>query len=140
MKFLQKKIMAMLLDWRASGLLKVIYTLATEALLIGYVYFIGFFTIETLLPTFVTVRFSLTTFFFFLIIATMLLSLLGRLLALSFSWNINKKSPLLWLGLLWALGIATISLIKFPLVLLLIIIALFFLSGYLFWNIFFEKK
>ncbi len=130
----------MLLDWRASGLLKVIYTLATEALLIGYVYFIGFFTIETLLPTFVTVRFSLTTFFFFLIIATMLLSLLGRLLALSFSWNINKKSPLLWLGLLWALGIATISLIKFPLVLLLIIIALFFLSGYLFWNIFFEKK
>lgn len=132
--------MAMLLDWRASGLLKVIYTLATEALLIGYVYFIGFFTIETLLPTFVTVRFSLTTFFFFLIIATMLLSLLGRFLALSFSWNINKKSPLLWLGLLWTLGIATISLIKFPLVLLLIIIALFFLSGYLFWNIFFEKK
>lgn len=130
----------MLLDWRASGLLKVIYTLATEALLIGYVYFIGFFTIETLLPTFVTVRFSLTTFFFFLIIATMLLSLLGRFLALSFSWNINKKSPLLWLGLLWTLGIATISLIKFPLVLLLIIIALFFLSGYLFWNIFFEKK
>lgn len=140
MKFLQKKIMALLLDWRASGLLKVVYTLATEALLIGYLYFIGFFTIETLLPTFVTVRFSLTTFFFFLIIATMLLSLLGRFLALYFSWNISKKSPALWLGLFWALGIAIVSLIKFPLPLLLLIIALFFLSGYLFWNIFFEKK
>ncbi len=132
--------MALLLGWRASGLLKVIYTLATEALLIGYVYFIGFFTIETLLPTFVTVRFSLTTFFFFLVISTMLLSLLGRFLALSFSWNINKKSPALWLGLLWALGIATISLIKFPLPLIFLLLVLFFLSGYLFWNIFFEKK
>ena len=140
MKFLQKTIMTQLLDWRASGLLKVLYTLATEALLIGYVYFIGFFTIETLLPTFVTVRFSLTTFFFFLIISTMILSLLGRFLALSFSWSINKKSPALWLGLLWALGIATISLIKFPPIFIPIIIVCFALSGYLFWNIFFEKK
>ena len=140
MEFIQKKFVMLLESWRESELLSVIYALAAEALFIGYFYFIGFFTIETLLPTFVTVRFSLTKFFFVLIVMTMLLALLGRFLKVTFPWNITKKSPLLWLGILWGISILAISLIKFPFIFIPIIIALFAIAGYLFWSISIEEK
>lgn len=139
MNILKEKSLALMENWRTTGALHVTYALALEALFIGYLFFMGLFTIETLLPTFVTVRFSLTKFFFILIAATMLLSLLGRFLELSFSWNITKKNPLLWLGILWAIGILTVSMIKF-LFFIPILIILFGLSGYLFWQILFEQK
>lgn len=140
MESLQKQFITLLEDWRTSGALTVLYALAVEALFIGYLYFIGLFTIETLLPTFITVRLSLTKFFFLLTLATFLLSLLGRFLNLSFPWNITRKSPLLWLGIIWSIGILTVSLIKFPLPIIPLLIAGFLLSGYLFWSIFFEEK
>ncbi len=140
MEFLKKRFVISLIHWRATGVLHVVYALCVEALLIGYLYFIGLFTVETLLPTFVTVRFSLTKFFLLLIIASFLLSLLGRFLSLSFSWNTTRKSPLLWIGVLWAIGILTVSLIKFPLPLIPLLIGGFLLVGYLFWQIFFEEE
>lgn len=140
MEPLHKKITAVLGRSRQSGLLLVVYALLAEALFIGFLYFVGFFTIETLLPTFVTVRFSLTTFFLVLIIATMLLALLGRFLDITFPWNITKKSPLLWLGIVWGIGILLVSLIKFPPVILILIIALLLTALFLFWHVFFEEK
>lgn len=140
MEFLQNKLVALFLRFRTNGALFVIYALAVEALIIGYVFFSGLFTVETLLPTFVTVRFSLTKFFFILILGTILSSLLGRFLNLSFSSPLSRKTPLLWFGTFWGSGILLISLIKFPPLLIPVIIALFLLSGYLFWNILFEEK
>lgn len=139
MELLQKKLTTVFASWRATGALHVVYALSLEALFIGYLFFMGLFTVETLLPTFVTVRFSLTKFFFVLIAATILLSLLGRFLELSFTWNITKKNPILWLGILWSIGILTVSMIKF-LFFIPILIILFGLSGYLFWQILFEQK
>ena len=118
----------------------MVYALSVEALAIGYLYFIGLFTIETLLPTFITVRFSLTLFFFFLLLATFLVALLGQFLELSFPYRITRKSPLLFLGLLWGTGILVISLVKFPLWALILMTALFFVCGYLFWQIFLNEK
>ncbi len=140
MDFLFKQLTPSLEKWRTSGALHIVYALAVEALIIGYLYFAGFFTIETLLPTFVTTRFSLAKFLLILTLSTFATALLGRSLNLSFSWNITKKSPLLWLGIFWAVGILSVSLIKFPPLLIPVFIAGFFLSGYLFWNIFFEKE
>ncbi len=125
--------------YRTTGVLHVVYALAAEALLAGYVFFIGLFTVETLLPTFITVRFSLTKYLFFLIMSTWALALLGRFLNLSFSGTISRKSPLLWLGVLWTIGILAVSLFKFPPILIPFLIALFLFSGYLFWTIFFEE-
>ena len=140
MDFLFKKLTPSLGKWRTSGALHIVYALAVEALIIGYLYFAGFFTIETLLLTFVITRFSLAKFLLILTLSTFATALLGRYLNLSFSWNITKKSPLLWLGIFWAVGILSVSLIKFPPLLIPVFIAGFFLSGYLFWNIFFEKE
>ncbi|MBP9728292.1 MAG: hypothetical protein KBD27_02850 [Candidatus Moranbacteria bacterium] len=140
MELIQKKINAILLRYKATGILHVGYALLAEALLIGFVFFAGLFTLETLLPTFVTVRLSLTKFFFFLVIGTMLLSLLGHFLQVSFPWNITKKNFLLWGGILWGIGILTLSLLKFPPLLIGIILLLFLASGYLFWNIFSEEN
>lgn len=140
MDFVKNKIDAVLKRWRSEGSLHIAYALGTEALLIGYLYFIAFFTIETLLPTFVTVRFSLTMFFFFLVLATFVLSLLGRSLKVTHNWNITKKSPILWLGLFWGFGILLVSLIKFPPLLIPIILAGLLFSGHLFWKILFEDE
>ena len=140
MDFLLKKLTPSFERWRASGVLHVVYALAVEALIIGYLYFAGFFTIETLLPTFVTIRFSLAKFLLILMLSTFATALLGRYLDITFSWNITKKSPLLWLAILWAIGILSVSLVKFPLPLIPVFVAGFLLSGYLFWNVFFEKE
>lgn len=125
---------------KENGSLFVFYALVSEALLLGFIGFIALFTIETLLPTFITARFSLTKFFFFLFLLSFALALLGRYLNLSFQQQINKKNPLLWLGLLWMFGILALSLYKFPLPIIPIIIAGFFLVGFLFWKIFFGKN
>lgn len=140
MNFLSQKFLDVLLEWRLSGALRVAYALSVEALAIGYLYFIGLFTIETLLPTFITVRFSLTLFFFFLLLATFLVALLGQFLELSFPYRITRKNPLLFLGLLWGTGILVISLVKFPLWALILMTVLFFVCGYLFWQIFLNEK
>ncbi len=132
MNILTNKLLAVLHDAKANGSLQVLYALLAEALFIGLLFFMSLFTLETLLPTFVTIRFSLTKFFLALVLLTLSVSLLGRFIGVSFSWNISRKSPLLFIGLFWALGILTVSLIKFPLPLIPLIIALLFLSGYLF--------
>lgn len=135
-----QKFLDTLVKWRLSGALRVAYTLSVEALAIGYLYFIGLFTLETLLPTFITVRFSLTLFFFFLLLATFLVALLGQFLELSFPFKITRKSPLFILGLLWGTGILVISLVKFPWWSIILISVLFLVCASLFWNIFFEEK
>lgn len=140
MNFLQQKIQGILIKWREIGLLHVAYALLLEGLVIGYLGFMALFTIEMLLPTFVTVRFSLTKFFFFLFLLSFVLTALGRYLDMSFEWKITKKNPLLWLGFLWTLGILILSLYKFPLFIIPIIILAFFSIGYLFWKILFEEK
>lgn len=125
---------------KENGLLTVCYALLSEALLLGYLGFAALFTIETLLPTFVTVRLSLTKVLFVLILLSFLLAALGRFLNLSFPFSLDKKSPLLWLGLLWMVAILAVSLLKFPLVVIVILIAGFLFIGYLFSQIFFGKN
>lgn len=140
MKIVSAYLTKQLSSLKENGFLSVIYALLAEALLLGFIGFVALFTIETLLPTFVTARFSLTKFFFVLFLFSFALVLLGRYLNISFQQKINKKSPLLWLGLLWTFGILAISLYKFPLPAIPIIIAGFFLAGFLFWKIFFGEN
>lgn len=128
-----------LMKLKENGFLRVCYALLLEALFIGYLGFITLFTMEMLLPTFVTARFSLTKFFFLLFLFSFILTALGRYLDMSFAWKINKKNPLLWIGLLWTLGILLLSLYKFPPFIIPIIILAFFLIGYLFWKILFDE-
>lgn len=125
---------------KADGALAVFYALLAEALFLGYLGFIALFTVETLLPTFVTVRFSLTKFLFILFLLSFVLGLLGRYLDLHFSLTIRKKSPWLMLGLFWTLGILILSLYKFPPLVILILILGFACTGLLFWKIFFGEK
>lgn len=125
---------------KKDGSLHVVYALLAETLFLGLLAFVGLFTIETLLPTFVTVRFSITKFFLGLSLLTFLLAALGQLIDIEFTLRIKKTSPLLWLGMLWAFAILTISLYKFPLFLIPFLILGFFATGYLFVKIFLEEK
>lgn len=140
MDFLQKKLQAIFTQWRESGFLSVIYALLAEALLIGYLGFTALFTMETLLPTFVTARLSLAKFFAVLVLLSFALALLGRYLDIGFGWKTGKKNPLLWIGLLWTVAILAVSLYKFPIATIPVIIAGFLLVGFLFFRIFFSRQ
>ncbi|MFZ2187666.1 MAG: hypothetical protein WAV46_03540 [Candidatus Moraniibacteriota bacterium] len=129
-----------LIRLKASGGLTVCYALLTEMLFIGYLAFASLFTIEILLPTFVTAHLSLTKFFFVLLSFSFVLVFLGHVLDLNFDWKIQKKNPLVWLGLLWTIGILAISLFNFPPLLIPLIIATFLLVGFLFWKILFDEE
>jgi hypothetical protein len=124
---------------KENGFLLVVYALLAEALLLGFGGFLTLFTVETLLPTFVTARFSLTKLLVVLVLFALTLGLLGRYLNISFPL-LTKKSPALWLGLLWMGGIFAISLYKFPLPVIPIIIAGFFLVIFLFYKIFLDEE
>lgn len=140
MEALEKLLAPYIATLKQNGLLTVCYALLAEALIIGFLGFGALFTIETLLPTFVTIRFSLTQFFSILILLTFVLSILGHFLDISFESKMNRKNPWLWIGLIWMLGILLISLYKFPPLTIPFIIAGFFLVGFLFYKIFFEQE
>ncbi|MBI2439272.1 MAG: hypothetical protein HYV45_01570 [Candidatus Moranbacteria bacterium] len=131
MKHLSQTIHKKLLRAKENGLLAVCYALLAEALLLGYLGFIGLFTIETLLPTFVTARFSLTKMLSALVFFSFFLAALGRFLHLSFPFSFNKKSPLFSFGLLLAIALLSVSLFKFPPIIIFLLIGGFFLAGYL---------
>jgi hypothetical protein len=126
--------------WKSLGILSVVYALLAEALLIGYVTFAGLFTIETILPTFISVRLSLTAFLALLFISSFLLAILGRFLDLDFTSGLRRRNPLLSIGILWMTSILALSLYKFPLFLIPILILAFLGIGFLFLSLFFKKN
>ncbi len=140
MKILTQKFFAILEHSKQSGNLLMIFALATEALCIAYIFLAGLFTLETLLPTFVTTRLSLSGFLAILLILTFVVALLGKYLEASFLWKCTWKSPLIILGIFWATGILGLSLLKFPLLLVPVLILGFLFAGTLFWQILFEEE
>jgi hypothetical protein len=140
MSILNQKIKTAFEKWRVSGSLSVAYALLAEALLIGFVTFAGLFTIETILPTFISVRLNLTAFLALLLIGSFLLATLGRFLNIDFPSGLRWRNPFLWIGIVWTIGILAVSLYKFPLFLIPILILTFLGIGYLFSRIFFGEK
>jgi|SRR6185369_4412371 len=141
MEYKKKYVSTQLNILKDSGLLRVVYALLLEALFIGFLIFVGLFTVETVLPTFVTVRFSLAKLLLGLIILSFVLVSLGRYLELSYSIHTKKIKPFFWLALFWSLGIFAVSLYKFPPIAIPIIVVGFLAVGYLFAKILlFEQK
>ncbi len=101
--------------WKETGSLALVWTLLFEVLVVGYIGFAGLYTLEVLLPTFITARLSLTKVFFFLLLGTSILAWLGAKLELDFPKESLWKSPSLWITILWGVGLLLISLIKLPL-------------------------
>ncbi|MEI8097003.1 MAG: hypothetical protein WCG73_02770 [Candidatus Moraniibacteriota bacterium] len=139
MKNLTRYITERLIHFKKNGVLVVLYALIVEALFIGYLAFATLFTLEMILPFFISAHLSLTKFFFALFLASFVLTLLGRILDLNFQWNINKKNPLLWIAFLWTVSIFGLSLFNFPPFIIPLIIIAFLFVGFLFWKIFFGE-
>lgn len=140
MEHWHQSLLSLLKRGRDTGFLTVVHALLTEALLIGLLYALGLITVEALLPTFVTTRFSIALFIGGLILLLLLTSALGHFLALSFPRTLTLRHPLALLGLLWGVGLLLVSLVKFPFWSIPLIIALFLVSGYHFFQLFLEEK
>lgn len=111
--------------WKANGTIAIASALLFELLTVLWPGFFMLFALETLLPTFVTIRLSLSNFLAFLILATIFYLFLERQLDDSPS---QTKTPW-WLTVgAWGFGVILIGLsfARFPLMGVLI-----FLVSYL---------
>lgn len=113
---------------KTTGWLTVLAALLFELLLALWVIFLGLFFLETLLPTFITIRLSLTTFLSFLLLLTTLYLAIEQYLALPISPN-NSRTPRFFSWGIFFSGFVLIvlSLARFPL-----FMGVLFLLGYSF--------
>ncbi|GEM_PF-4966701 len=109
----------------------VLYALLCEMLVVGYLIFIALLTLESLLPTFVTARLSLSIFFMILTLGSFIVATLGNMLQTSFASGLRFRHPLAIISILWSAGIIALSLTAFPLATIPIILIGFLSVGYL---------
>jgi hypothetical protein len=99
---------------RKNGRLAIGLNLLFETLIAGWVGFFGLYTLEVLLPTFITSRLSLPAFFVVLVGGSALLSLLAEH---SPARSVHFRSAgrvLIALVLLWSFALVALSLYRFP--------------------------
>lgn len=123
---------SLLTPLETRGYLTVVFLLLAEGLAIGFVIFAGLFTLEMLLPTFVTARISLAGFLTVLLLLLLLLLALGERLKLSFSLLRRPPTITIVFFALWSLGLLIIGLRAFPLWSIIVLITLLGVSLTLF--------
>lgn len=114
--------------WKHSGMLALVAALLFELLVVLWLSFLALFSLETLLPTFVTVRLSLTNFLAVLILGTLLYLSLEQKISDNHSVDTNTKLER-WIRIgLWVFGalLLLLSLARFSLIGVII-----FFFGYL---------
>lgn len=131
------KLIQSILHYKENGVLTLLFNILVEFLFIGYIGFLSLFTLEMILPLFVTSHISLTKLFIILSSLSFFTLILGRIIEENFEIYLNKKNPFLWMGLLLALGIFSLSLFQFPLGTIPFILIAFFTVLWFLWDIFF---
>lgn len=127
-------------SWNDRGYLRLGWAILFEALIIGFIGFAILYTLEVLLPTFITARLSLSKILFFLLLGTSLLGWLGTYVQLEFSKHQVWRSPLFWASLLWGTFLLLVSMIKLPFWSIPLFLFGTFVIGYLFLQVFLEDK
>lgn len=100
---------------RVNDLSLVWLAVLLELLTAAYVIFLFLFSLEMLLPTFVSSKISLVKFSGFLFLFTFAALGLGRMLQVRFSFALPFRKTLFALTPLWLVGILSLALLKFPL-------------------------
>lgn len=117
--------------WKVNGKLAIFAALLLELIIVLWLSFLALFALETLLPTFVTVRLSLTNFLAFLLLTTIFYLFLERQLDLPTE---ETKTPR-WLTVgVWGFGffIIALSLARFSIIGVLIFLIAYFLLTWTF--------
>lgn len=104
----------LLKTWKESGILAFGYSLLVELLALLYLLFLGLFTLEILLPGFVSVRINMAVFLATLIILTAGTAMLGRFLGAHFPATAPYEKLIVGTVIAWGIGIIGIALISFP--------------------------
>lgn len=126
--------------WKESGILAFAYSLLVELLMLLYLLFLGLFTLEILLPGFVSVRINMAIFLATLILLTMATAMLGRFLGAHFPATASYEKLILSTLIAWGTGIIGISLISFPWWSLAVLLALSLAILFFLRDIFLEEK
>lgn len=96
-------------------MLALVAALLFELLIVLWVSFLALFAFETLLPTFVTMRISLTFFLAFIVLTTIIYCALEKQLNIPSKSRTTKTPQWAIIGL-WVFGVSliTLSLARFP--------------------------
>jgi hypothetical protein len=118
----------------------VAFALLSETLELLLFVFALLITVEAFLPGFISLTASFTKLSLLIFAIFAALVLLARELSLAFPFSPDKKSPLVWMGIMWLAFILTLSTIGFPPLSVPIIIGSFFAIAALFWKILFRGE
>lgn len=115
-----------------DGHAHVLYALLVEVILLILLSFAGLFTLETILPGIISSRFIIGKLIIIAVPLIFFTAFLGRVLGISFSTFHSSSLRILIIGgLLWTLGISTLSLLAFPIWSIPIFLISFATIGYL---------
>ncbi len=125
---------------KASGYANILYALLVEGIFLLLFAFATLFTLEMILPGIISSRFVLAKFLISIILLLVGTGFFGKLLGLRFPISFSIPKPILFLAFLWALSLLTLSLLKFPVWSIPIILLAFVGIGYSFFLLLFGTK
>lgn len=136
MNFLEKSFQKL----KESGYGNILYALLIEGMFLLLLAFAGLFTLEMILPGIIASRFVLAKFLIVIIFLLISTGFFGKFLGLRFPISLSIPKPIRILAFLWAFFLLTLSLLKFPLWSIPIILLAFFGIGYFFRETLLENK
>ncbi|MFA9262361.1 MAG: hypothetical protein ACEQSB_03335 [Undibacterium sp.] len=128
---------------KKNGSLAIGANLLFDIVLLGWLAFAGLYSIEVLLPTFVTARLSLVKFSVILIGLTALLAVTGK--SLPHTSRITERAPhihrwLFFVTIAFILGILTLAHYRFPWWTIPISVGSYAATSYVFWKNYRSEK
>lgn len=138
---MREKFNLSLKHWKEDGSLAIAALLTSELLAVLWLGFLALFALETLLPTFVTVRLSLTEYLTWLILGTVATLWLRRESGVKSLMSSKKVGHVLLAGTVcMTVVLIALSMARFPLIPGLVFFASSLGLGWLLWRSFQEKS
>lgn len=138
---MREKIALSLERFKKNGSLAIAALLLTELAAVLWLGFLGLFALETLLPTFVTVRLSLTEYLTWLVLGTAaLLFLRDKAGVTAFEVPPSIAGPLFWTAILALALLVALSMARFPVIPGIIFFVGYSFLAWLLWRSFQESN
>ena len=118
----------------------VAFALLTETFEILLFVFAALITVEAFLPGFISLTGSFVKLAILIFTIFIVLVALAQVIPVSFPFAPDKRSPIVWIGIMWLAFVLTLTTIGFPTFAIPIIIAALFAIGALFWKLLFRGE
>lgn len=125
---------------RSGAFPSLVYAGSLDVLELSLIAFAILATIEAVLPGIISVRMNLAVPLVAILLLATFCAALGKATGAAFPFAPDKRSPVTWIGISWLAFLLTLSSIKFPPILVPVIVGAFFYALRLFWRVLFREE